>query len=226
MIVLRICILILAVSLGVNHTVWGADAPVEWDGLQRTKVKGIDAAYVRPGVDLAQYGKVMLDPVVVAFDKNWKPERTGSRTALSPEDRERIKSDLSKLAWDAIKDTLGKKNRQSDGYAVVAAPGPDVMRLSTALVDVYVNAPDVQAPGRSRTYVVNAGRMTLVAELRDSETGALFARVLDQREARGNVGLTWSSSVQNSAEARNAVTSWANILRARLDAVRTSEATE
>ncbi|HET9447729.1 MAG TPA: hypothetical protein VFO35_15795, partial [Steroidobacteraceae bacterium] len=96
----------------------------------------------------------------------------------------------------------------------------------TALVDVYVNAPDSQAPGRSRTYVMNAGRMTLVAELRDSETGALFARVLDAREARNNVAMTWSSRVANSAEARNAVAQWAKILRARLDAVRAQRDSE
>jgi hypothetical protein len=221
---LRTCVLVLAVSLGVSHTLLGAVPPVEWDGLQRTKIKGIDVAYVRPGVDLSRYTRVMLDPVEVAFDKNWKPERTGSRTAMSPEDRERIKSDLSELAADAIKDTLGRKNWHGDGYAVDSAPGPDVMRLSTALVDVYINAPDVQAPGRASTYVVNAGRMTLVAELRDSETGALFARVLDQREARDDVGLTWSSRVENSSAARSAVTQWANILRSRLDAVRVAAA--
>jgi Protein of unknown function (DUF3313) len=213
---IKTVILTTLVSVCLNPLILAADAPLEWDGLQKTKIKGVDLAYVRPGVSLAQYNKVMLDPVEVAFAKNWKPEQTASHLRLSQEERDRIQQELSKPAADTIADTLSKK----DGYPIVTAPAPDVMRLSTALIDVYINAPDVQTPGRSRTYVMNAGSMTLVAELRDSETGALLARVLDQREARDNVGMTWSSSVSNSAEARNLVSQWAKILRSRLDAVR------
>lgn len=220
--VLKSFIVAVVISLSLGQLAQGGEPPVEWDGLQKTKVKGIDLAYVRPGVNLAQYSKVMLDPVEVAFAKNWQPEQVASRMPVSQQDRERIKSDLARLTTATITDTLGKKN----GYPVVATPGPDVMRLSTALVDVYINAPDVPTAGRSRTYVMNAGHMTLVAELRDSETGALFARVLDEREARDNVGMTWSSSIENSAEARNAVSQWAKILRARLDAVRAQPAFE
>ncbi|HEY4646686.1 MAG TPA: hypothetical protein VIH25_10440, partial [Steroidobacteraceae bacterium] len=73
---------------------------------------------------------------------------------------------------------------------------------------------------RSTTYVVNAGRMTLVAEFRDAETGAILARVADQREARDDMFLQMSSSVENSAEARAMIANWARILRSRLDAVR------
>jgi hypothetical protein len=85
-----------------------------------------------------------------------------------------------------------------------------------------VNAPDTMTASRTRTYAVNAGRMTLVAELRDSETGALFARVADAREARDNIGLTWSTSVENVGEARSIIKRWASILRSRMDAVRKS----
>lgn len=191
-------------------------APVEWDGLQQTKVKGIDLAYVRPGVDASAYSKIMLDPVEVAFAKNWNPERTGSRMRVSQEDRDRIAKELGELAYTTFKEVLSKDG----GYPVVDQPGPDVLRLSTALADVYINAPDVPSAGRSRTYVANAGQMTLVAEFRDSETGALFTRAIDAREARDNMPMTWSNSVTNSAEARRMVTQWANIIRTRLDAVR------
>jgi hypothetical protein len=198
-----------------------ADAPLEWDGLQRTTIKGIEHAYVRPGVDLAQYGKVILDPVQVSFAKEWKP-RAASSIPVSQADRERIKSNLAALAAETFTATLSR----SGGYPIVNEVGPDVMRVSAALADVYITAPDVSTGGRSRTYVMNAGRMTLVAELRDSETGALFARVIDQRQARNNPTLQWSSATANSAEARRIVGQWAGILRAQLDAVRTVPTTE
>lgn len=215
-------ILTTLLSLSVISAASAAEPPLEWDGLQKKQIKGIDLAYVRPGVNLAQYDKVMLDPVQVTFDKDWKPERNGMHTSVSQADRERIKSDLAALTAKTFKETLGTSN----GYPVVDTPGPDVMRITAALADVYITAPDLQSPGRTSTYVMNAGRMTLVAELRDSESGALFARVIDAREARSSVGLQFTNSVENSAEARNAVRQWATILRKRLDAVRANPQSE
>ena len=112
-------VIVLCASLG--HVVLAADAPVEWDGLQKTKVKGIDLAYVRPGVDLSKYGKVIMDPVQVQFSKDWKPEKTGSHMQVSQEDRDRIQQGLAELATKTFAETLQEK----DGYPVVTTPGPE-----------------------------------------------------------------------------------------------------
>jgi hypothetical protein len=185
------------------------------DGLARIDIRGVDAAYRRPGADLHQYRKVMLDPVQVAFDPSWDPKRTGSGLALSAEDRERIRRELGELFMAVFSQELTKDG----GAALVTSAAPDVMRLSTGLADVYVNAPDTNEPGRSRTYVMSAGRATLVAEVRDSESGAILGRLFDRREASTGT-LQWSGSAQNSAEARRMFTRWAQLLRQRLDAVR------
>jgi hypothetical protein len=190
-------------------------APAEWDGLQKTKIKNIDLGYVRPGVDLTAYKRIMIDPVEVRFSKDWNPNRTGSRLPVSQADRDEIAMKLGALAEKTWADVLSKDN----GYPIAKEPAPDVMRLSTALIDVYINAPDVATAGRSRTYVMDAGHMTLVAEMRDGETGALFARVVDVAVGTDTGQLQWSNSVENSAEARDAVTRWAKMLRKRLDAV-------
>lgn len=190
------------------------------DGLTRVTVSGVDAAYVRKGADFKQYTKIMLDPVQVAFDKNWDPKRTASNLPLPAEDRERIRREAADLFMQVFKQELEKDG----GYPLVSAAGPDVMRLSAALVDVYVNAPDTMSPGRSRTYVMNAGSATLVAEVRDSESGAILGRLFDHREASNTGMLQWSGSVQNSAEAQRMFARWAKLLRERLDAVRAAPA--
>ena len=185
------------------------------DGLVRIDVKGIDHAYMRPGANLAPYRRLMIDPVEVAFSKDWDPERTGSHLKLSAEEREKIRSDLAALFMKTFGEELEK-----GGYKVVDAAAPDVLRVIPKLEDVYVNAPDLMAPGRTRTYVMNAGRMSLLAELRDSETGAIIARVSDQSEARDLPYFELATSVSNSVEARRMIADWARILRARLDSVR------
>lgn len=210
--ILALCVLLAGCEEGLQR-----DVPAETteDGLERISIKGIDYAYMRPGATLAQYRRILLEPVQVAFSKDWDPEKTGSRMKLSEEEREKIRSDLAKLFMETF-----RKEVEKGGYAVVDKPAPDVLRVSPTLADVYINAPDVMTPGRTQTYVMSAGRMTLVAELRDSETGAILARVADQKEAREELTLQLSSGVENSAEARRAIADWARILRARLDAVR------
>jgi uncharacterized protein DUF3313 len=185
------------------------------DGLKKVDVPGVDAAYVRPGATLGTYQRILLDPVQVAFSKDWKPMKTGSYMPLSDEDREKIRRDLANLFVTTATDVL-----QKGGYPVVTESGPDVLRVSAGLADVYINAPDTMTPGRNYNFVMSAGHMTLVAEMRDSETGQIMARVFDQRETRNNHYLELSTSVSNSAEARNAITTWANILLARLNSVR------
>jgi hypothetical protein len=190
------------------------------DGLTRVSLRGIDAAYVRKGADFKAYTKIMLDPVQVAFDKNWDPKRTASHLPLPAEDRERIRKEAAELFMQVFKQELEKDG----GYPLVSVAGPDVMRLSAALVDVYVNAPDTMSPGRTRTYVMNAGTATLAAEVRDSESGALLGRVFDKRETSSTGSLQWSGSVQNSADAKRMFTQWAKLLRERLDTVRAAPA--
>jgi hypothetical protein len=97
------------------------------------------------------------------------------------------------------------------GYTVVNAPGPDVLRVRPGVVNLYINAPDVMSPGRSKTYTANAGEATLVLEARDSMSGALLGRVLDRRETREMVGMQQTTSVTNVADFRALFKSWASI---------------
>ncbi|MBK6350519.1 MAG: hypothetical protein IPF50_12295, partial [Proteobacteria bacterium] len=65
----------------------------------------------------------------------------------------------------------------------------DVLRLSTAIVNLYINAPDTMEAGRVQTYAAEAGEATLNLEVRDSRTNALLGRVVDRRETRSQVAL-------------------------------------
>ena len=106
------------------------------------------------------------------------------------------------------------------GYQVVTTPGPDVLRLSTAIANLYINAPDTMSPGRSRSYVLSAGEMTLALELRDSVTGTLLAEARDRKRGPENATLTLSNNVVNRQEAERALRSWAGQLKKALDSAR------
>jgi len=195
--------------------------PEEWDGLQRVKLKGMDSAYVRPGADFSIYNKIIIDPIQVAFSKNWD-QRGGTEDRKIPaEQLEDIKQRMGKLA----EETFTKVFSENNGPQVVTAPGPDVLRFSSAIVDLWPRAVDTQEPGRNYTFTTSAGSAVLYAELRDSETGQLIGRIVDGREARNSGTMRWTNSVENTAEARGMVSDWARILRKRYDAIQASAAT-
>ena len=110
-----------------------------------------------------------------------------------------------------------KSCRARHHFSVCSGTGPDVLRVKAHIVNLYVNAPDTKTAGRSRTYTVSAGQMTIFAELYDSETGEVLARVVDRREARSSGRLTLTNSVVNASEARSIASNWARILRNGLD---------
>jgi hypothetical protein len=205
-------------AIGVtSETAAREPAPPTWDGMKRVDRPGLDAVYLREGASLAKYKKVMLDPVEVSFDKNWDPKRSGSVSDFRKIDPQAIREDLAKLARDVTRRELEKKN----GYSLVDQPGDDVLRIRAQIVDLYINAPDTMTPG-SRTYVVSAGEMTLVAELYDSLTNTQIGRVMDRQRGLepGPFDFQIANRVTNTAEADRILAMWARRLRTALDNAR------
>jgi Protein of unknown function (DUF3313) len=185
------------------------------DGLEKIKVRNVDVAYARPGMTLAPYAKVRVDPVQVTFRKDFTPERVGSHFKLTTSQMEKIRTEVATVVHDEFIKELARGS-----YVTTDMAGPDVLQVHADITNLYVNAPDTMEPNRGDSYTMNAGEMTLVMTLADSETGAVLARVYDRREAREIGIITFTTSVTNRAEAADAARFWAGILRARLDAAR------
>jgi hypothetical protein len=131
---------------------------------------------------------------------------------LSEADRERIRSGVAQI----VQEEFVRELQSNSGYQVVTAAAPDVLRVKAHIANLYVNAPDTNATA-VRTYVITAGEMTLVAELYDSETGQVEARLVDRREARATSRLQLTGAMQNADEARTIAAAWARILRKSMD---------
>ena len=193
------------------------------EGLERVPSKTVDALYKRPGATLTGYSKLLLKPIEVQFAKNWDPKKTGSVLyEMHEPDREKIKTELASVFADVFKDNLAK-----GGYPLVTASGKDVLEMRAAIVNLYINAPDVsmQTTAVSKVYTTDAGEMTLIMQLHDSVTGQLIARAYDRRDASTSGMWTWTNSVTNTAEARRIIGIWATALRKAFDAAHEPAAT-
>src|SRR3982751_3794662 len=93
--------------------------PQEWDGLKLVKLKGMDVAYARPGADFTVYTKIMIDPIEVAFAKNWDAKSNYNNQKIPASKLEEIKTELGKLAEETFAEEFSKKG----GAQIVTTPG-------------------------------------------------------------------------------------------------------
>ncbi|MEJ2503137.1 MAG: DUF3313 family protein [Gemmatimonadota bacterium] len=197
----------------------GPDAEVTVDGLVRVDNARVQLAYMKPGADLTPYTRFMLDPVVVAYKRDPGNRRQASpgapqeNFALSQSQMENFRSEFQQAVVDAL--------TRDDGYELVNEPGPDVLRIAAELVDLEVRVPTART-GRGRTYARSYGEVTLVLELRDSQSGEIFVRAAERRDPTRdtNVYLAEVSTTAVRADTRRMFQHWADLLRERLDALR------
>jgi hypothetical protein len=178
-----------------------------WDGLTKVESKKLDEVYLLPQADFREYTKVMIDPTEVSFRKNWQRDQNRASVGLmnhvSDADARRILDDAREEFQKLFAETYA-----SEGYEVVTAPGAEVLRVSTAIVNLDVAAPDTMSAGRSRTYSREAGEATLVIEVRDSLSGELLGRAIDERET-SDMGPYIRNSVTNAAAFEQVFRRWA-----------------
>jgi hypothetical protein len=87
------------------------------DNLEPAYLQEFDELYARPKADLHLYNKVMLDPIEVAFRKDW--DRRPGGVPVSAEEKQNIRDGLARVLRDAFSRELTHSGR----YQVVNVPG-------------------------------------------------------------------------------------------------------
>lgn len=185
---------------------------VDWSGLEPVHMKGMDIAYLRPGAEFGRYDQVLLEPIAVEFAPEWEPLRPGSPFPISQRDLEELRKDVG----EPLRDNFVRTIEQGGKYPLVEQPGPGVVRVRLRVVDVRLNAPNVEATARLEQWARSAGEMTLVAELVDAESGALLGRIIDRWiDPDGPLErYTW---VDNNRAIGDAAEDWAGAIRRHLE---------
>lgn len=190
-------LLLIATVAGVAGIATAPGAqPAASDGLARVPSKALGELYVRPNADLAAYRKVELAPARVEFERGWLKRINETRDVsrrISQDDVQRIAGDAATRLDAAVAAAFA-----AQGYEVVTAPGPGVLRVSPYVTDLFVNAPDVPAPGIQRGYTYSdAGTATVHLDAHDAQSGTLLARVVDRNTATEVGRLDRATSVSN-----------------------------
>jgi hypothetical protein len=179
----------------------------DYSGLQPGPRGG--EVYVRPDADFSRYDKILIDPVVLRLT----PEARGG---ISPHLMEKLAKDFHDSLETALK----------EGYTIVDHPGPDVLRIRTAITDLSpgrtVGVTDlglgpgisVARPGEEPDAVIVVGSSTMEMEIADAGSGERLAAAVDRKG--GAVGPEGASRSDSKA----VFDYWAQRVRDRLDKLR------
>lgn len=190
----------------------GLVAGADWSGLEPVDIRGIDIAYVSLAADFGKYDAILLEPIGVEFAESWKPVRPGTAFEISGREYEKLRQDVA----EPLRRGFVNYIEQGGKFRLTDEPGPRVLRVRARVADVRMNAPNLETAGRTDEYARSFGEMTLVAELIDSESGALVGRLMDlwvDPETRLE-RYTW---VDNNRAIGEAAEHWAESLRRHLE---------
>jgi hypothetical protein len=186
----------------------GSDAGVTEEGLHRVDPSFMEAAWVRPDLDLSRYTRILLMPTAVQYRE--VPEqsynaRTRLRVAEFPLD-----DDEKEWLRDAWRRAVDARFAREESYDIYNGVGSDVLVVQGFLVDVVSRIPP-NAVGSNYTLVKDPWSVTVVLELRDAMTAELLARTIDRRNAQGllDAGAVWMQT-------EDLVERWAEVLSDRL----------
>jgi hypothetical protein len=180
----------------------------------KIKVPGraVDKVWIDPAADFKKYKKIMLDEVVFYLKKD------GESQAVHPED---IK-ELTDAFHKAFVEKLGKD------YPLVSTPGPDVLRVRVAIVDIESSnraldtITTVLPVGIAVSLVksgaggggTGVGRASMEFELIDSQTNQVLAMGKDTEIGSK---LNMEAKVDEWGHAKAAFAHWAESLKKALD---------
>ena len=158
-------------------------------------------------IDLSSYDKIMLQGAGISY----RPVKKVSSAAAVNSNRQAFP--ISEKARADIRDTFTasfvKELTKQDRFEIVEEPGPGVLLVRGALLDVISRVPP-EPIGRSNIYLSTVGEATLVIEFRDAESEAPLLRAMERRATSRNTDMPiWSNPVTNMNEVRILADAWA-----------------
>jgi len=138
----------------------------------------IPATYVKEGVDLSVYNKVMVKPLSLDNVEVLKPvweEGNDDIWAFNPENR----SAIQKWFLDAMQQEI----EVNGGYKLVTSSGADVMRVEVEVLSItpYVKPGTQSSDSDHVISTLGSGDIVISAEFRDSKTRELLILVEGER---------------------------------------------
>lgn len=189
------------------------------DGLYRVDNSILQYAEAKRDLDLTPYTAFLLGPVEVSYKKDPGVRTPGSQEsnfALTPRQMTTLK--------ESFLEEIERALTREDGYEIVTEPAANVLRIDAYLMDLVVRFDAEATVGRNQAYASSYGEVTMLLELRDSESGEILARVAERQDpTRSTYDVVSVQTTFVRGDVTRMFRHWAQTVRERLDAVRAAD---
>jgi len=195
----------------------GPGAETTFDGLVAVDNTALSKVWVRPGIDLNGYAKVL--PVITGVQYAAVPEYKGNIT-LRKSEKYFPMSDAEKERFEAAANEIFLEEfAKSTKFELTDQPGDDVLLVRVEILDVASMVPP-ELPGQ-RIYVRSVGEAGLVLEVYDSKEKQILARAADRREfSFPGDRIRMTSRGLTESQVRTGLRGWARVLVNGLDSMK------
>jgi len=188
------------------------------DGLYLMENTAFQVAYAKENLDLSGYDAILPTNITVAYKKD-----PGGQMRNSFDANYALSNTQMETLGNIFREEFREALTENDGYMIATEPGPRVLEITPYLIDLIVRFP-TQMEGREDSFVDSYGEVTMILELRDSQSKEILARVAERGDpTRSTYELAEVNPSFVQADVRQMFRTWANLARERLDAVRTAD---
>jgi len=195
----------------------GPGAETTFDGLVAVDNTALSKVWVRPGIDLNGYTKVL--PVITGVQYAAAREYNGNMSLRSSEKNFPM-SDAEKERFEAaVNEIFLEEFAKSTKFELTDQPGDDVLLIRVEILDVASMVPP-ESPGQ-RIYVRSVGEAGLVLEVYDSREKQILARAADRRDfSFPGDQIRMTSRGLSQSQVRTGLRGWARVLVKGLDSMK------
>jgi hypothetical protein len=172
-------------SLAPRHLEYDTASEATKDGLLRLRTR-TGAAFVRPSSSLSRFQKVAIGPSSTTYRAE-SPRKPGERPRGGARD-----SETTARISEILRESIEREFLMSNRFSVATAKGADVLWIRAYVVDLDIDFSPL--PSEQRTMGGHLGEVTLILDVRDSQTREARVRLLERREL-SVIGITSSTSV-------------------------------
>jgi len=191
----------------------GPDAEVSFDGLTRVDNTAFKKVWADPDADLSVYTKIIPIKAEIEFRAVKGSSRRSSKSEYPIDEKDRIK------VIDTIAQVLREEIGDNKRFVITDKPASDTLILAVSLLDIVSNVPP-ELIGRGEIFLSRVGEITIVLELKDSQSGETLLRAAERGvvEPAGNRGMR-SNSVTNMNELRHLARRWGTKITTGLESL-------
>ena len=196
------------------------------DGLHRTRWAPFESTYIRPGVRMEDYKKVVIEPLTIAYKDDPNPKRIGGQAfgTYEPLDpnypiTDSARQEMENFYLDCLKAQLVESGRFEEVSLGAAEKSQEAVLLIRGYIpDLVISvAPLVDQPPDGTQVVNDSGQMTLMLDIFDVSTGQALVRMADSRQIRSQHDYYVSEGIAQSGALRLIFGQWAGGVRREID---------